>query len=222
MKKGYSDITIVLDRSGSMASVIQDTIGGFNTFLKEQKEGSEEATINLYQFDDKYDVVYENKKIASAKDLTDKTFVPRGSTALYDAIGKTIVTLGEKYSNMKEDDRPERVFFVIITDGEENASKEYAFDRVKELIEHQKEKYSWQFVFLGSDFSAVTMAGNIGIGVSNSAAYANTSKGNSKMYNQLSSKIKLKRSINSDVYMTSLSDGFFTEEDRADLLSDTK
>lgn len=150
-----SEIIIVLDRSGSMESVKTDTIGGFNAFLKRHKEEAKgEVLITLAQFDDRYDIMYSGSPVWNAPLLTSETYVPRGMTALYDAVGRTINEIGSRLSKTPEYDRPSKIIFVILTDGHENSSKEFTQSRVQELIKHQTEKYSWQFVFLGADQDA--------------------------------------------------------------------
>lgn len=210
MKKNYSDITIVLDRSGSMASCRDDVIGGFNTFIEEQKKTEGEATISLYQFDDKYEAVYENRSIGNAEKLTKKKFVPRGSTALFDAVGKTIASLGERYENMKEEVRPEKVFFVIITDGEENASVEYTFARVGEMIERQQTKYAWQFVFIGSELKAVDTAVSMGFKRTHVMNFDKSAHGIDAVYKSMSKNITKMRVHNSPIDNME----FFDDEDK--------
>ena len=140
--QNLTDITIVLDRSGSMASVRADTIGGFNEFLRKQREANiGECRVSLVQFDDQYETVYADRPVAVAADLTSETFVPRGSTALNDAIGKTIAATGARYAALPELMRPGKVLFVIVTDGGENASKEYTGAKVQEMIVQQRDKY---------------------------------------------------------------------------------
>src|SRR5512138_1904469 len=139
MKSGYADINIVLDRSGSMESIRQATIAGFNKFLAEQKQAPGEATLTLAQFDDIYEVVHRAANLNSVEPLTEKTYAPRNTTALLDAIGKTINETGGRLAAMAEDERPERVIFVIITDGLENASQEFTVERVNEMIAHQRD-----------------------------------------------------------------------------------
>ncbi len=213
MKKNYSDITIVLDRSGSMDSCKDDVIGGFNTLIKAQRKAEGEATVNLYQFDDKYETVYENKNVLDAPLLTGRTFVPRGQTALYDAVGKTIVVTGERYAGMKEEERPEKVFFVVITDGEENDSREYVFSSVKTMIEHQQEKYGWQFVFLGSEVRAVEDAVKMGVKQSHAMHYDKSAKGYDAAYVSISKNITKMRNhaVNNQNINTM---NFFEEEDK--------
>lgn len=177
MKTGYTDITVILDRSGSMVSVKKDTIGGFNQFLEDQKKTPGEATITLVQFDHEYEVVYLRRSIADAPNLTDETYTPRGNTALFDAIGRTVNTLGETYSTMDETDRPEKVVLVIQTDGQENASREFTAAAVKEMIERQTKDYAWEVVYLGANQDAFAVGASLGIMRSHSMTYAGDSKG---------------------------------------------
>ncbi len=153
-KPNFTEIIVVLDRSGSMEMVRKDTIGGFNAFVEEQKKTTGEAKLTLVQFDDQYLVVYGGLPIQDVPKLTSETFVPRGMTALLDAVGKTINIVGDRLANTAEDQRPSLVLFVIITDGHENASKEFKLTQIKEKIKHQTEKYNWEFVFLGADQDA--------------------------------------------------------------------
>lgn len=165
-------IAVVLDRSGSMEYGREDTIGGFNVFLEEQQKLPGYATLTLAQFDDVYEVVHLDKPIKEVPKLTSETFVPRGRTALCDAIGKTIATLGEKLAAMPEVDRPGKVVVVIITDGKENASKEYTRDVIKKMTEHQKTKYQWEFVYLGANQDAIAVGATFGIAKGSSASYS--------------------------------------------------
>ena len=150
-----AEIIIVMDRSGSMESVKSDTIGGFNAFLKKHKEAAKgEVLVTLAQFDDRYDIVYSGNPVWTAPLLTNGTYVPRGMTALYDAVGRTINEVGSRLERTPDYDRPSKIIFVILTDGAENSSKEFSQSQVQEMIKHQQEKYSWQFVFLGADQDA--------------------------------------------------------------------
>lgn len=181
---------MVLDRSGSMASVADDTIGGVNTFLEEQRNAPGAATFTLHQFDDIFETPIPASDIKKAKNLTRKTFVPRGSTALLDAIGKAIVDTGSRLGSAQESDRPANVVFVIVTDGHENASREYTQAKINEMIEHQKNTYSWQFVFLGANQDAIAAAGDIGIGAANAMTYASNKVGTEKMFAAFSSNVR--------------------------------
>lgn len=151
MKKGLTEIIFILDRSGSMASVESDAIGGFNQFIKEQIDVPGEARFTLVQFDDKYEVVFENNLISDVEMLNDKTYRPRGTTALIEAVCKTIDDVGKRLYNTPDKQRPELVIIAILTDGHENASgKEYTNDLVKEKIEHQQSIYNWKFDFVAA------------------------------------------------------------------------
>lgn len=167
--KDATDIIVVLDRSGSMADIKTDTEGGFDSFIKKQMETPDEAKVSLYQFDDKYDVVYENKLLAEVPPLS---LVPRGWTALLDAIGKTIQSRGEYYASLPEEERPERVMFVVITDGTENRSTEYTLEAVKNMVTLQQDTYKWQFVFLGADIDAMSAGQGLGIARGSTMSYS--------------------------------------------------
>lgn len=177
MRKDYCDITFIIDRSGSMAGLRDDVIGSFNTFIDDQKKVKGEATFSLIQFDDQYEVDYEAVDIQDVKHLDRSTYSPRGMTAMFDAIGKTITATGKRLSDMPEALRPEKVIMMIQTDGQENASFEYTSEIVKSLIKEQQDVYSWEFVFLGSNIDAVGAATNIGIKMGNSMTYANNMAG---------------------------------------------
>lgn len=194
MKKEYSDITIVLDRSGSMDCVKGDTIEGFNKFLRDQKLVPGKATITLVQFDDKYEMVYSGKDIQKTEGLTDKTYQPRGMTALLDAIGKTINTVGERLKNMSEDERPEHVIFVIQTDGAENSSHEFKLSEINKMISNQRDAFSWEFVFLGANQDAIKTASSMGVNINNAMTYAANSAGTDAVYTSMSEKMKCMRS----------------------------
>lgn len=212
MKQGYTDITFILDRSGSMQSVKADTIGGFNNFLQEQKKQPGEATVSLFQFDTEYETVYEGKSIQEAPELTGETFVPRGGTALLDAIGRTINVNGARFSNMKEEDRPEKVVVVILTDGEENSSKEFTHREINALISHQQGIYKWQFVFLGANQDAISSAASMGINIQNAMTYAHNAAGSANAFNSLSKRmVAYRASVGEVASAASLN---FTEEDR--------
>ena len=148
MKQGLSEIICIIDRSGSMGIIKNDAIGGFNTFLEEQKKLPGEATLTYIQFDTEYEVVHENKPLKDVQPINGSIYIPRGRTALLDAVGKTIDATGRRLANTPEENRPEKIIVAILTDGEENASHQYNLSKIKEMIKHQKEKYSWEFIFL--------------------------------------------------------------------------
>ena len=165
-----TDITVVLDRSGSMQSTKSDTIGSFNSFLAEQRKVAGQATVSLVQFDDQYEPAYEGRPLDDAPDLTDDTYVPRGMTALLDAIGRTIVRTDERFA--KQGNRAELVIFVIITDGHENASKEYDREKIFKMIRSHERDHNWQFVFLGANQDAIAEAGGFGIMADHAMTYS--------------------------------------------------
>lgn len=163
MRDDLTFIAVVLDRSRSMSNVRAETIGGFNTFLSDQKEAPGSALFTLVQFDDKYQVDYDGVDIKEVSPLTTITYAPRGNTALLDAIGKTIDTVGAKLASMKESEKPSKVLIMIQTDGQENMSREYKNQQISDLIKHQKDKYNWDFVFVGADEKSITQAKAWGI-----------------------------------------------------------
>ena len=189
MKENYSDITVVLDRSGSMGCLTGEVIGAFNTFVDEQKKVEGEATFSLIQFDDHYEVNYKAIDIQVVTHLDENTYVPRGMTALHDAVGKAIISTGKRLSHMDESVRPEKIIFLIQTDGEENASKKHTLQDVKYMIKEHQEKYSWEFVFLGSNIDAVGVATDIGIKRSRAMKYANNPQGTRGAFCSLSSNM---------------------------------
>lgn len=194
MKKDLTDITLVLDRSGSMAHVADDTIGGVNRFLDDQRKAPGSATFTLHQFDHAFETVINAKDIQSAENLTSKTFVPRGNTALLDAIGRAIKDTGSRLEKSDDKDRPEKVVFVIVTDGYENASHEYNQKDVFEMIEHQQAKYSWQFVFLGANQEAIKTATGLGMSGANAMNYGANTIGTQSAFQATSSNLRSYRS----------------------------
>jgi hypothetical protein len=177
MKDDLTHIAFVLDRSGSMASIETEAREGFNNFLTGQKKEPGQARLTLILFDNEYLVHCLNTDLKEVVPLTKETYVPRAMTALYDAVGLTIDKLGQALDRMPEPERPARVLFVILTDGFENASQRYSLSRIKEMISHQREKYSWQFIFLGANFDAVTAAQSMGVPATHSVTFASTPQG---------------------------------------------
>lgn len=186
MRKNLTHITIVLDRSGSMASILDDTQKGFDYFIKEQKKVIGDCSFTLVQFDTVYEFVYNAVNLQSVGRLTLK---PRGGTALLDAVGRAINETGDYLKELPEFNRPEKVIFVIITDGEENSSKEYTKQKVRGMIEHQSTKYSWQFVYLGANQDAFQEAGAIGIPFYSTINYATSPIGIRNVYTSTTESI---------------------------------
>lgn len=170
--KDATHIAVLLDRSGSMSSVKDETISGYNTFVREQKEAGENASLSLVQFDSAgIDIMQEFTPIKAVPDLNGDTFQPRGMTPLLDALGKTIYSTGKSLEAIPEENRPDKIVFVVITDGQENASHEYSKSRIREMIQHQSGVYNWQFVYLGANQDAFAEAGSVGFKRDNVADY---------------------------------------------------
>ena len=182
MKKGLTEIVFILDRSGSMSGLEKDTIGGFNSTIEKQKQESGEAYVPTVLFDTKMEVLHDRVPLANIAPLTDKEYYARGCTALLDAIGGAIHHIGNVHKYAREEDRPEKTIFVITTDGYENASHKYSAERVKQMIERQKEKYGWEFIFLGANIDAIETARNFGIDESRAANFVNDEPGIGVMY----------------------------------------
>jgi uncharacterized protein YegL len=193
MNKNLTEIIFLLDRSGSMAGLELDTIGGFNGFIKKQGQLEGETLVTTVLFDDEYEVLW-NGIAANQAILTEEEYYVRGSTALLDAVGKTILDVGYRFSKDSEELRPGKVIVVITTDGQENASKEFTYKKVKELIRHQQEKYNWEFIFIGANIDAAKEAESIGITMDNAYNFEASEKGVEKMYNIVSEAVMEKRS----------------------------
>ncbi len=158
-----TEIVFILDRSGSMAGLEQDTIGGYNSMLARQKEESGEAVVTTVLFDDKYELLHDRADIRGISPLTGREYYVRGCTALLDAVGKTIAKIDAAQKNVLPEFRAEKVLFIITTDGLENASREYSYAAVKALIERAKKEYGWEFLFLGANIDAAAEGGRLGI-----------------------------------------------------------
>ncbi len=182
MKKGLTEIVFILDRSGSMSGLEKDTIGGFNSTIERQKREEGEALVSTVLFDDDMEVLHDRVSLEKIAPLTDKEYYARGSTALLDAIGGAIHHIGNVHKYAREEDRPEKTIFVITTDGYENASRKYSSDRVKQMVERQKQKYGWEFIFLGANIDAVETARNFGIDEERAANFVNDGAGIEVMY----------------------------------------
>ncbi len=189
MKKDV-DIIVVLDRSGSMQSIKNETISGFNSFVSEQKKLDYRSSLTLVQFDDRYQIDYESVDINKVPELNTDTFVPRGLTALLDAIGKTIKTTRDRYSKLVKNDLPGKTIFVIITDGQENNSTKYNRKRIFKKIRKMEKEHNWEFVFLGANQDAISEANNYGINAKRAMTYAADKVGTTDMFFSLSANIE--------------------------------
>lgn len=186
MKSGCTEIIVILDKSGSMSIIKNDAIGGFNEFVESQKKEPGTANVTLVLFNHEYQLVYEGVDIQKVEILSEATYVPSGNTAMNDAIGKTINQVGTRLSNTPEDQKPEKVLICILTDGEENASREYTQSQIAELVKHQEEKYSWKFIFLAANQDAVLAGGKIGISKDSTLNFVANSEGTTKGYRSMS------------------------------------
>ena len=177
MKKGLTELVFILDKSGSMGGLETDTIGGYNSMLEKQKAVEGECHITTVLFNNSYDLLHDRIDIRAVNGITEKEYSVGGSTALLDAIGRTIHKIGNAQKHTTDDFRAEKVIFVIITDGEENSSREFSSEKVKALIENQKVKYGWEFIFLGANIDAVQAAARFGIKADRAQNYHADSEG---------------------------------------------
>ena len=182
MKKGLTEIVFILDRSGSMSGLEKDTIGGFNSTIEKQKQEAGEAFVSTVLFNSSMEVLHDRVPLAEIAPLTEKEYFPRGSTALLDAMGNAIHHIGNVHKYAREEDRPEKTIFIITTDGYENSSHKYTSDRVKQMVERQKQKYGWEFIFLGANIDAIETARTFGIDESRAANFVNDEAGIGVMY----------------------------------------
>ena len=188
-----TEIVFVLDRSGSISDVVSDTIGGFNSMIKRQKEEVSKAFVTTVLFDDKIDIIHDRAKIEDVPMLTEKEYYARGCTALLDAVGSTIKHISNIHKYARKDDIPSKTLFIITTDGYENASREYSMTRVKSMIEKQKTENKWDFLFLGANIDAIETASKIGIEEDYVANVINDKKGVEASYKAVSNFIYCRR-----------------------------
>ena len=189
MKKNLTEIVFILDRSGSMAGLEADTIGGFNAMIEKQRKEPGEAIVSTVLFDNECEVIHDRVPLDRVPALTEREYFVRGCTALLDAVGGAIRHIGNVHKYAREEDRPEKTLFVITTDGMENASRRFTYDRLKMMIERQKEKYGWEFLFLGANMDAAREAARFGIGADRAANYHADSEGTNVIYETVSEAI---------------------------------
>lgn len=186
--RNATDIVVVLDKSGSMASTKGDVIGGFNRFLEEQKALPGECALSMVLFDTHYDV-RPAVPVRDVQPLDDKTYVPGGMTALLDAVGKAISETGRRLAALEEARRPDKVLVVVITDGEENSSHEHDLKAVRGMVEHQQGKYNWKFMFIGADIDSFAEAHKLGIQLDSAINFTKSKKGVDCLYRGLSAGV---------------------------------
>ena len=189
MRKGLTEIVFILDRSGSMSGLETDTIGGYNSLIQKQKKEDGEAYISTVLFDDVCEVLHDRVSLEQIQPMTDNEYYVRGCTALLDAIGGAIHHIGNVHKYAREEDRPEKTLFVITTDGQENSSKRYSYEKVKHMVERQKEKFGWEFLFLGANIDAVAEAGRFGIKADRAVNYHCDREGTAVNYQALSKAV---------------------------------
>ena len=201
MKKNLTEIVFILDRSGSMAGLVQDTIGGFNAMIEKQKAEPGEALISTVLFDNESVVIHDRLDVQKIEPMTQKEYCVGGCTALLDAIGGAIHHIGNVHKYARDEDRPEKTLFVITTDGMENASHKYTYSRVKEMIERQKRRYDWEFIFLGANIDAAKEAARFGIHADHAANYHADQRGTREIYeamNKAVSNVRSNRPMSAD------------------------
>jgi len=186
MKENLTELVFILDRSGSMGGLESDTIGGFNSMLKKQQTEPGACRITTVLFDDNYEVLHDRIDLKAVSEITSQDYFVRGCTALLDAIGKTIKKISKVQKNTADDYRADKVLFVITTDGMENASREFTYDKIKAMVEKQKKKHNWEFIFLGANIDAIDVANRFGIARNRTQNFHNDSEGIALNYEVLS------------------------------------
>ena len=208
MKTNLTELVFILDRSGSMGGLESDTIGGFNTMLSKQQEEPGECRITTVLFDNDYEILHDRIDIKAVSPISGSEYFVRGQTALLDAVGKTINKIGSVQKNTAKEFRAEKVLFIITTDGLENASREFSYDKIKSMIEKQKSKYAWEFIFLGANIDAVEVANRFGIDRDRAQNFHNDSEGIELNYQVLSKTVSCYRAAPP---CTSIADGWSAE-----------
>lgn len=193
MKNDLSEIVCIVDRSGSMQAIRSDAIGGFNSFLNSQQKLPGEARFTLVLFDHDYEVLHDCVPLPSVPPLDEDSYTPRGTTALLDAIGRTIDDVGKRLAKTPEADRPANVIVAILTDGMENASSDYRQQHISEMIAHQQEVYDWEFLFLAANQDAIATASKMSIKAANAANFMATGAGIQSAYADLDRKVTARR-----------------------------
>ena len=189
MKKNLTELVFILDRSGSMAGLEDDTIGGFNSMLEKQRAEPGEAYVSTVLFDHRSEVIHDRLPLERVPALSRKEYFVRGCTALLDAVGGAIHHIGNIHKYAREEDRPQRTLFIITTDGMENASRRYTYDKVKAMIQRQKEKYGWEFLFLGANIDAAKEAARFGISAERAANYHADHQGTGLVYEAVNAAV---------------------------------
>ena len=206
MKKGLTELVMILDRSGSMQGLEKDTIGGFNSMIEKQKKEDGEAYVSVVLFDDVSEVLYDRVGIGKVEPMTDRQYYVRGCTALLDAVGRAIRHIGNVHKYARPEDVPEKTLFIITTDGMENASSEFSYDMGRRMIERQKERYHWEFLFLGANIDAVREAGRFGIRPERAVRYEHDAVGTELNFRVMSNVVSCARTAGSAEDMENMFD----------------
>jgi len=193
MKKGLTEVVFILDRSGSMSGLESDTIGGFNSMLKKQMAEEGEAYISTILFDDCCEVLHDRVPVNQVEPINENQYFVRGCTALLDAVGGAIKHIVNVHKYAREEDRPEKTVFIITTDGMENASRKYSYDKIKKMIEKEQNKYGWEFIFIGANIDSIAEAGRFGIRSNRAVNYVHDNKGTEMVYAAMSNAISAVR-----------------------------
>jgi uncharacterized protein YegL len=197
-RPNFTEIIAIIDRSGSMQSLTPETISGYNSFLKEQKEIEDETNISLVLFNHTHEYIYDNVPIKKVKKLKKQIYMAHGMTAMNDAIGTAITTAGARLAKMEEHERPSKVIVLIITDGQENSSREYRTSQIKEMIDKQQNTYSWEFIFLGANIDVDQYAADYGFKAGKFAMYDQSSKGTTAVFDSMSTAVTNERGFSID------------------------
>ena len=196
-----TELVFILDRSGSMSGLEADTIGGFNAMIEKQKKQEGECYVSTVLFDNVSEVLHDRVRLKDIAPMTDREYTVRGCTALIDAIGGAIHHIGNIHKYARPEDVPEHTVFVITTDGMENASHKYTSERVKQMIERQKERYGWEFLFIGANIDAVETAAQYGIDRDRAVNYHADGQGTEVLYQSVctvASNVRANKSIDAD------------------------
>ena len=186
----YTELVFILDRSGSMSGLEVDTIGGFNALIEKQKKEEGRAVVSTVLFDDRTEVLHDRLPLEQVPAMTGRDYYVRGCTALLDALGGAIDHIGRLHKHTSPEQRPDKTLFVITTDGMENASRRYTYDLVREMVERQKARFGWEFLFLGANMDAVAVARRFGIGADRAATYECDAEGTALNYEVLSEAVR--------------------------------
>ena len=193
MRKGLTEIVFILDRSGSMSGLEADTIGGFNAMIAKQQKEEGEAYVSTILFDDECEVLHDRVPMNQVPTMTDKEYYVRGCTALLDAVGGAIHHIGNVHKYARDEDRPEKTLFVITTDGMENASRRYSYEKVQAMIKKEQEKYGWEFIFIGANIDAIQEAQRFGIRKERAVNYVHDGVGTEMVYRSVNTAVKALR-----------------------------